>query len=232
MDEAAGTQKIGEVARRDLSTSLGEGIAALGLSISEQRQAQLLDYLALLHRWNRAYNLTAVRDPREMVSRHLLDSLAIAPHLIGERLLDVGTGAGMPGMVLALAFPETLHATLLDPAAKRIRFLQEVQLRLQPANVALVRARVEDAELAVGSFHTVTCRAFSSLAQFVASSAHLVARDGCLLAMKGERAAEEIAALATPWRERAEVIELDVPTLAAQRYLVRLAAPAAAPLRR
>lgn len=221
-------QKIGAVARRDLSASLGEGIAALGLSVSPPAQEHLLDYLALLHRWNRAYNLTAVRDPREMVSRHLLDSLAIQPHLMGRRVLDVGTGAGMPGMVLALAFPEALHATLLDPAAKRIRFLQEVQLRLQPTNVALVRARVEEADLAAASFDTVTCRAFSSLAQFVSSSARLAARDGCLLAMKGERAPEEIAALSSPWREQAEVIELDVPTLAAQRYLVRLAAPAPA----
>ncbi|MEM9384102.1 MAG: 16S rRNA (guanine(527)-N(7))-methyltransferase RsmG [Pseudomonadota bacterium] len=219
-------QKIGDVDRCEIRDSLSEGIAALGLTAIKPATDALIDYLALLHRWNRAYNLTGVRGPREMVSRHLLDSLAIQPHLTGERILDVGTGAGMPGMILALAFPDSLHATLLDPAAKRIRFLHEVQLRLKPLNVALVRARVEEAELAPGTFGTVTCRAFSSLAQFVTSSAHLVASDGCLLAMKGERAAEEIAALSPPWRERAEVIALDVPGLAAQRYLVRLAMPA------
>ncbi len=219
--------RIGSVERDKLSETLGKGIDTLGLAVGARCQARLLDYLALLHRWNRAYNLTAVRDPRQMVPRHLLDSLAVQPYLLGKRVLDVGTGAGLPGMALALAYPDALELTLLDPAAKRVRFLQEVQLRLKPENVTLVRARVEDAELPDASFDTVTCRAFTSLAQFVTSSGRLAASDGCLLALKGERPDEEIAALPAPWREGVEVIELQVPGLDAQRHLVRLPTPVA-----
>jgi 16S rRNA (guanine527-N7)-methyltransferase len=213
------------LAQRDvLSERLARGIVALDLSVPAPAQARLLDYLALLHHWNRAYNLTAVRDPAEMVVRHLLDSLAVLPWVEGPRVIDVGSGAGLPGMVLALADP-TLDVTLLDAAAKRVRFLQEVLIRLAPANVAVVRARAEEYR-PDRPFATVTCRAFAALPRFVESSAHLAAPGGLLLAMKGERADEEVASLAPAWRARAPAVTaLEVPGLAAARYAVGLRVP-------
>jgi len=145
--------------------------------------APLLDYLFLLKKWNLAYNLTAVRDLESMVSKHILDSLAILPWLHGEKILDVGTGAGLPGIPLAIAKPE-LHFVLLDANGKKIRFLNEVKRLLDLKNLEVVQFRVENYHPAQG-FDTVISRAFSSLEQMIHWTQHLIAKEGIWLAMKG-----------------------------------------------
>lgn len=162
---------------------LGAGVAAMGLDLAPARQAQLLRYLGLLVKWNRAYNLTAVRDPAEMVSRQLLDSLSILPLVAGPRVLDVGTGAGLPGIPLAIARPDW-SLTLLDSNGKKTRFVNQVRLELRLANVAVQQARVEDYRPALG-FDTITSRAFAALDQLLVRTGHLLAPGGCWVAMKG-----------------------------------------------
>jgi 16S rRNA (guanine527-N7)-methyltransferase len=196
---------------------LRAGLAALGLALPEATQARLLAYTALLAKWNRVYNLTAVGDPAEMVARHLLDSLAVAPYLHGSRVLDVGTGAGLPGIPLALARPE-LHFALLDSAAKKLRFVVQATAELGLANVETVHARVE-AYRPERPFDTVISRAYAALGDFVASAGALCAPDGRLLAMKGAYPQAELAALPGGWMV-AEAHRLQVPGLDAERHLV------------
>jgi len=143
----------------------------------------LLDYLLLLNKWNSAYNLTAVRDLTEMVSKHIFDSLAILPWIKGGRVLDVGTGAGLPGIPLAITMPE-MHFTLLDSNGKKIRFLNEVKRKLHLSNLDIEQSRVENFRPTQG-FDTVVSRAFSSLEQMLEWTQHLIAQDGLWLAMKG-----------------------------------------------
>lgn len=152
-----------------------------------------MHYLKLLHKWNHAYNLTAVRDPITMVSRHLLDSLAIIPWLKGPRFIDVGTGAGLPGIPLALALPE-MHITLIDSNGKKIRFLQEVCRALALKNVEVIQTRVENYHPPQG-FDTVISRAFSELDQMVHWTEHLIAPEGIWLAMKGRYPENELQKL-------------------------------------
>ncbi|MGL5742292.1 MAG: 16S rRNA (guanine(527)-N(7))-methyltransferase RsmG [Legionella sp.] len=149
----------------------------------EHINSPLADYLFLLHKWNIAYNLTAVRDLESMVSKHLLDSLAILPWLKGDRIIDVGTGPGLPGLPLAIAKPE-LNFVLLDANGKKTRFLNEVKRQLNLKNVEIVQFRVENYLPAQG-FDTVLSRAFSSLTQMIQWTQHLIANGGILLAMKG-----------------------------------------------
>ncbi|MDR3503926.1 MAG: 16S rRNA (guanine(527)-N(7))-methyltransferase RsmG [Legionella sp.] len=159
---------------------LEQGLKQFGL---DAISAPLLDYLFLLKKWNVAYNLTAVRDLESMVNKHLLDSLAIAPWLQGERIIDVGTGPGLPGIPLAIAQPEKSFV-LLDSNGKKTRFLNEVKRQLDLKNLEIVQIRVENYHPAQG-FDTVISRAFSSLAQMIHWTEHLVAKDGIWLAMKG-----------------------------------------------
>ncbi len=175
--------------------SLHEGLRQLGLHLPTDG---LLQYINLLHKWNHAYNLTAIRDPESMVIRHLLDSLAILPWVKGHRVLDVGSGAGLPGIPLALARPE-LHVVLLDSNGKKIRFLQEVKRVLLLENIDIVQTRVESYHQAQ-RFDTVTSRAFSSLEQMIHWTQHLIAVDGIWLAMKGRRPEAELAAIHHPYR--------------------------------
>jgi 16S rRNA (guanine527-N7)-methyltransferase len=219
-----GATDLDDTQRGRLAATLAAGVTDLGVPVGEAQQARLIDYLALLHRWNRAYNLTAVRDPAEMVVRHLLDSLSILPLVAGPRVLDVGSGAGLPGLVLALAVP-ALEVTLLDPAAKRVRFLEEAVLRLAPGNVTVQRERVE-AFRPAAPFDTVLCRAFTALPRFLAAAAPLTAPGGLVLAMKGGRAAEELAEVPESWRAGARVVPLAVPGLDAARQAVLLRPPA------
>lgn len=176
-------------------------------------------YLELLARWNRAYNLTAVRDPAEMVPKHLHDSLAVLPYVHGRTVLDVGTGAGLPGLVLALADP-ALEVTLLDSNGKKIRFCEYAIDALGVANARAVQARVEDYR-PDGSFDTVVSRAFASVPDFVRAAGALCAPDGRLLAMKGARPDDELAALPPGWVVDA-VHALEVPGLEAERHLAVL----------
>lgn len=199
---------------------LKAGIAALGLGLPEGAEAKLLAYLALLEKWNRVYNLTAVRDPARMVSHHLLDSLAVVPHLPGGRTIDVGSGAGLPGIPLALVFPER-DFTLLDSNGKKTRFLVQAKGELGLANVTVVQRRVEQFH-PERPFDCVITRAFASVADILTGSRHLLATDGQMMAMKGEVPVAELTTLPEGYR-LLEVIPLRVPGLEQeQRHLLRI----------
>lgn len=157
-----------------------------------------LDYLSLLNKWNLAYNLTAIRDPFEMISKHILDSLAVLTWIKGPRILDVGTGAGLPGIPLAIARPD-MHFVLLDSNGKKIRFLKEVKRQLHLNNVDVVQFRVENYHLASG-FDTVISRAFSSIEQMIHWTHHLLAQDGLWLAMKGRSPEAELLSIPHPYQ--------------------------------
>jgi len=204
-------------------SALGQGLAAQGLSGT--LAGPLLAYLALLLRWNQTWNLTAIRDPQAMVTRHLLDSLALVPHLAGvSTLADLGTGPGLPGIPLALALPG-LQVTLVESNGKKVRFLREVLRTLALANVDLVQSRIE-AFNPPRPFAAITARALGTLAGITRLGGHLLAQDGRFLAMKGARPEDEIAALPPGWR--VEVIHpLRVPGLDAQRHLLVMARAAA-----
>lgn len=199
---------------------LDAGLAALGLALPAAARRGLLAYLALLEKWNRAYNLTAVRDRGEMIARHLLDSLAIVPYVQGPRIVDVGSGAGLPGIPLALALPQD-RLVLLDSNRKKTRFLVQAVAELRLDNVAVESRRAEEYRPDQG-FDTVVTRAFASLAETVAVAGHLCRPGGGLLAMKGRCPEQELAALPPSFRLLA-LEPLRVPGLDAERYLVRLA---------
>lgn len=205
----------------DLVTPLRRGLAALGLALPDDRVERLLGYVALLARWNAAYNLTAVRDPAEMVPRHLLDSLAILPWVRRPRVLDVGTGPGLPGIPLAIADPR-LHVTLLDANGKKVRFCRQAVMELGLDDVEVVQARVEAYRPAEG-FATITARAVADLPSLVAAVRHLLAADTTLLAMKGALPEAEIVALRDEGFSAASH-RLQVPGTAAERHLVEIRA--------
>ena len=202
-----------------LAQQLAQGVRELGIALPARAPQQLLDYLALLQKWNRVYNLTAVREPRKMVSQHLLDSLTVAPHVGATRVLDVGSGAGLPGIPLALALPGT-HVTLLDSNHKKAAFLRQAVTELKLANAEVVCERAEAWRPARG-FELVISRALSDLAEFVALAGGHAAAGGRLAAMKGIHPYEEIALLPPGWRAL-QVIPLTVPGLRAQRHLIML----------
>jgi 16S rRNA (guanine527-N7)-methyltransferase len=206
-----------------LAKKLHEGIDQLKFVLPIGADDALLAYLALLLKWNAAYNLTAVRDPEQMVIKHLLDSLSIVPHVLdgkgqGKTLIDVGTGAGLPGFVLALALPE-LQVTLLDSNGKKIRFLRQAIADLSVKNTEAVQARVEEFEK---KFDVITSRAFATLSDMVLGSVQLLNEGGEFLAMKGIMPVEEMAALPEQFVVR-DVQALHVPFLNEERHLVRLA---------
>lgn len=199
---------------------LKAGVHALGLDLDAAQLERLLAYLDLLAKWNRAYNLTAIREREQMISRHLFDSLAVLPHLRPGTLLDVGSGAGLPGIPLALADPRR-PITVLDSNGKKTRFLDHVKRELGLDRVTVVRARAEE-HVPVTPYAMVITRAFASLDAMIASCRHLVAEDGELLAMKGQYPQDEVDALdATGWR--VSVQALKVPELDEARCLLRLA---------
>lgn len=184
----------------------------------EQLPQRLTRFLAELAKWNRAYNLTAVRDPLDMVPRHILDSLTVLPWISGERVADIGTGAGLPGIPLAMLWPNR-HFTLLDSNGKKVRFVTHAAVTLGLDNVLPVQERSESYESE--AFDTVVCRAFTALPDFVAGTQHLLADSGALVAMKGRHPAAEIAALPAGW-EVSECAKVVVPGLDAQRHIVVL----------
>ncbi|HET6435900.1 MAG TPA: 16S rRNA (guanine(527)-N(7))-methyltransferase RsmG [Xanthomonadaceae bacterium] len=202
----------------DLRAELEAGLAALALDPA--LATPLLAYLELLQRWNRAYNLTAVRDPREMVVRHLLDSLAMHPFVADGTLADLGTGPGLPGIPLAIAKPG-LRVTLVESNGKKARFLREAVRTLGLANAEVAESRIEALDRP-GAFDAITARALATLPQILALGGHLLQADGLLLAMKGARPDDEIAALPPGWRLES-VQPLTVPGLAAERHLVTVA---------
>jgi 16S rRNA (guanine527-N7)-methyltransferase len=203
---------------------LGRGVDALGLALPPAQLEQLLAYLALLAKWNKVYNLTAVREENKMVSHHLLDSLAVLPHLRGGRLLDVGSGGGLPGIPLAIARGD-MRVTLLDSHQKKTAFLKQVAIDLGLDNVEVVQHRVEEYRPAV-LFDTVISRAFADLGEFASLSRHLLAPGGQFAAMKGIHPHEEIAQLPEGVTLR-QVVPLTVQGLDAQRHLLLLDAAGA-----
>ncbi|MBF8163927.1 MULTISPECIES: 16S rRNA (guanine(527)-N(7))-methyltransferase RsmG [Pseudomonadaceae] len=198
-----------------------QGARELGIELSERQQEQLLAYLGLLIKWNKAYNLTAVRDPDEMVSRHLLDSLSVVPFVAerGDNWLDVGSGGGMPGIPLAIMFPER-RFTLLDSNGKKTRFLVQVKLELKLANLEVVHSRVETYR-PEQPFDGISSRAFSSLQDFSDWTRHLGSADTHWLAMKGVHPDDELQALPADFRLDATHV-LRVPGCQGQRHLLIL----------
>lgn len=196
---------------------LRAGLAAQSLSLSEAQVERLLAYLALLLKWNRAYNLTAVRDPAEMVAKHLLDSLSVVPYLEGERFLDVGTGAGLPGIPLAIACPDK-HFGLLDSNGKKTRFLQQALTELALGNCTVHRQRIEAGDLSA-DYDGILSRAFSSLAAMASACGPLLKPGGKLLAMKGQYPGEELSRLPKPYIVKGSHA-LAVPGLDGERHLL------------
>lgn len=207
-----------------IERSILEGSERLGIQLIPEAATRLGGYLALLERWNHAYNLTAVRDPEAMVVRHVLDSLSILPWLAGPQVLDVGSGAGLPGIPLAIARPDHRFC-LVDSNGKRTRFLNQVVAELRLKNVGVARSRIEDYQPNT-LFDSVVSRAFSTLADLVVDAGRLCAPAGRLLAMKGVFPDDELVRL-PPGYAVIGVYPLRVPRLDAERHLVHLApAPA------
>jgi 16S rRNA (guanine527-N7)-methyltransferase len=198
-----------------LAGELAAGIAALGLEVAPDAQQRMLDYLMLVEKWNKAYNLTAVREPAKMLTHHLLDSLAVLPHVRGPLVLDVGSGAGLPGIPLALTRPEW-QFTLLDSSHKKTTFLRQAAIELKLNNVDVVCDRVETWQ-SPQPFDTVVSRAFSDLPEFLALAGKLCAKTGVVVAMKGVYPHEELAQLPKDFQLR-NVVPLNVPGLGAERH--------------
>ena len=199
---------------------LSRGLVALGLDLPPSAQEKLLAFAALLGKWNKVYNLTALRDAEQVISHHLLDSLAVLPHLRNaKRLADIGSGGGLPGIPLAIARPD-LQVALVESNQKKSAFEQQAKIELGLANVSVHCERVE-AWQPEEKCDVVVSRAFSDIAEFVKLSGHLLAEGGALLAMKGVHPYEEIAQLPAGWRV-AEVIPLQVPGVEGARHLVRV----------
>lgn len=194
---------------------LANGIRQMGLDVDAEAQQQLLQYLAMLQKWNKVYNLTAVRNPQEMVTLHLLDSLSVLPYVKGPRLLDVGSGAGLPGIVMAICKPE-LQVTTIDTVQKKAIFMRQVKGELGLENLSVVHARVEEHH-PQQPYDQVISRAFSEIALLMELTRHLIAKGGEWLAMKGLVPTEELAALAAKPKA---ILPLRVAGLEAQRHLV------------
>ncbi len=201
-----------------LRARLDAGLAALGLTLDEAQKDCLIDYLALLSRWNRAYNLTAVDEPTAMVDRHLIDSLSILPWIEGREIVDAGTGAGLPGVPLAIVCPER-HFVLVDSNGKKVRFLRQVRRELNLENIEPVQARLEAFEPGTVP-DMIVARALAPLPRLVEQLGHLLAAGATLLAMKGRLEDDECAAVADAYN--VDRIELNVPGADSARSLAIL----------
>jgi 16S rRNA (guanine527-N7)-methyltransferase len=212
--------------REALAQLLEEGVGELGLDLSDAQHDKLLDYVALLAKWNAVYNLTAIRDLRQMLIQHILDSLSIVPHLAGRgrsSVLDVGSGGGLPGIVLAIVLPEWT-VTVNDIVHKKSAFQSQAKAELGLGNLSVVTGRVESLKPGVevpAKFDVIVSRAFAELADFVTLARHLVAEQGAIWAMKGVRPDGEIERLPAGARAK-EIIRLKVPSLDAERHLVEV----------
>jgi 16S rRNA (guanine527-N7)-methyltransferase len=204
--------------RPALALILANGIKELQLDLNQQQHEQLLDYLALLFKWNAVYNLTSVRDPMRMMTHHVLDSLAAVPAFDSARnVLDVGAGGGLPGMVLAIAKP-AMKVAMIDTVHKKTAFLTQVKAELGLANVTVYTMRVEDLEVE-DKFDVITSRAFADLSDFVNWSEHVLAENGQFIALKGTAPPEEQERLPQDWKVT-QLRPLAVPGLDAERHLV------------
>ncbi|MGF6264168.1 16S rRNA (guanine527-N7)-methyltransferase [Paraburkholderia youngii] len=209
-----------------LASLLADGVCELGLELRDVQQRKLLDYVALLAKWNSVYNLTAIRDPRQMLIQHILDSLSIVPHLAPRgpsSVLDVGSGGGMPGIVLAIVLPDWT-VTTNDIVHKKTAFQSQAKAELGLANLSVVTGRVETLQPGAevpAKFDVIVSRAFAELADFVTLARHLVAEQGAIWAMKGVRPDAEIARLPAAAHVE-QIIRLNVPSLDAERHLIEV----------
>lgn len=202
---------------KELASQLAAGVQALGLEsvVSEEMQAKCLKYIALLHKWNQVYNLTAVRDPQEMLGLHILDSLSVLPHIESGRLLDVGSGGGLPGLIIAITRPDVM-VTTIDTVQKKAIFMRQAKAELGLSNVEVVHGRVE-AYHPPSPFDQIISRAFSDIALFRRLTMHLMLAHGRWLAMKGVVPADELQLIGII---PSEIIRLQVPNLQAERHLI------------
>ncbi|CAG9229254.1 16S rRNA m(7)G527 methyltransferase [Paraburkholderia caribensis] len=221
------TARIDTTAGREtLAALLEDGLRELDIDLTTEQKGKLLDYVALLAKWNAVYNLTAIRDPRQMLIQHILDSLSIVLHLatLGPAtLLDVGSGGGLPGIVLAIVFPEW-SITVNDIVQKKSAFQSQAKAELGLGNLSVVTGRVENLRPGIevpGKFDAIVSRAFAELADFVTLARHLVADDGAIWAMKGVRPDGEIERLPEGAHVK-QVIRLKVPALDAERHLIEV----------
>jgi len=188
----------------------------LALQLSEHQQERLLDFIQLLTRWNQAYNLTAIKEPEKILTHHIIDSLTVVPHLSGERVLDIGTGAGLPGVPLAIYFADK-QFTLLDSVGKKIRFLLQAKAQLDLSNMAPVQERAANYVNPQG-FDAIICRAVGSMADIIAESKHLLRENGHWYFMKGAYPQQEIDALDRPFT----VSRLSIPGIEAERHIIKV----------
>jgi 16S rRNA (guanine527-N7)-methyltransferase len=204
--------------RSALAQVLAEGIAEMRLDVTPAQQNQLMDYLGLMFKWNSVYNLTSLRDPMQMVTHHLLDSLAAVPAFAdAKNVLDVGSGGGLPGIVLAIVRPD-VKISMIDTVHKKTAFLTQVKAELGLANVTVYTMRVEQLQVS-DKFDVITSRAFADLSDFVNWSSHLLADGGCYIALKGVAPKEEQERVPAEWKV-SKVEPLQVPRLGAERHLV------------
>jgi len=209
------------VSQSDLNEILSKGLRQLNLaqSLDEKQQSSLIKYVELLDKWNKTYNLTSVRKAEQMVTRHLLDSLSICPYIRGKHILDVGTGAGLPGIPLAIVFPEKKF-TLLDSNNKKTRFVIQAVSELELHNVDVVQSRVENFQFPE-LFDTITTRAYSAIGEMVKQTSHLLASGGVFLAMKGANPVAEIDEMSEKYAVKESHV-IKVPGLEEERHLLEI----------
>lgn len=204
--------------RAALAQVLADGIKDMHLDVSAAQQDKLLDYLALMNKWNSVYNLTSLRDPMQMVTHHLLDSLAAVPAFMDARnVLDVGAGGGLPGVVLAICRPD-MKLSMIDTVHKKTAFLKQVKAELELANVTVHTMKVQELDVS-DKFDVITSRAFADLTDFLNWSGHLLAEGGKFIALKGTAPAEEQERIPAEWRISG-LQPLQVPRLGAERHLI------------
>ncbi|GAB3025910.1 16S rRNA (guanine(527)-N(7))-methyltransferase RsmG [Bowmanella dokdonensis] len=203
----------------ELLASLQQHLASLSLEVDAGKQHDLIAFVQLINKWNKAYNLTSVRDPQEMLVKHILDSIVVAPHLKGQHFIDVGTGPGLPGIPLAIMLPQC-QFVLLDSLGKRIRFIKQAAHELGLTNIVAVQSRVEEF-VPSRPFDGVLSRAFASVKDMLHWCQHLVDSQGVFIALKGQFPADEIQQMPPQFR-LGEVIRLEVPGLQAERHLVTI----------
>ena len=207
-----------KVDRTDIEERLKSGAENMKVFLADEMLEKLVDYIYLLHKWNATYNLTALKNPGDMLTHHVLDSLSVVPFLVkSQNILDVGSGGGLPGLVLAIVYPEK-HVSMVDIVQKKTAFLNQARIELGLDNVTIHTGRVEKLQVEK-KFDAIISRAFSSLPDFVGLSGHLLDRNGRFYAMKGLSPSDEISNLPSGWKvERIDV--LNVPSLDAQRHLI------------
>lgn len=208
-----------EELKSSLFTAFDRAVASLDLKVTEQQKHQLIDFVLLIHKWNKAYNLTSVRDPQQMLIKHIIDSIVVAPYLTKHRYIDVGTGPGLPGIPLSIMHPDK-NFVLLDSLGKRVRFMKQAGFEMGLTNIEPVQSRVEQYQSDL-PLDGVLSRAFASIKDMLHWCQHLVDSKGEFLALKGQYPEQEIALLPEGF-EVVESVELDIPALDGDRHLIKI----------